>query len=237
MGIYKNIDQEQRKQLLVIGAVLLSAVFVLVMIISLILHNRDSRQISTGGDSRTVQAKATIVGGNSLYSVLHSDARYTALGHDLADVYRNYFKSKTLNPTFTIQKSKAPLQFTGSFDPPSKKKIEITIETLPNERMKITAHDTSNMKDISNYFNSNSSLNQAIATLPIIADNYRVDYSVISNAFTESLFDRNPDLITQANAALMKKLGTKDLKGVVVHYIFPSAVDDSDIPVPAPVGE
>lgn len=237
MGIYKNINQEQRKQLLVIAALFVSAVFVLVMIISLISHNRNSRQISTGGDSRTVQAKATIVGGNSVYSVLHSDARYTALGHDLADVYKNYFKSKTLNPTFTIQKNSAPLHFTGSFDQQPKKKIELTIETLPNERMKITAHDTSNMKDISSYFNSNSTLNQAIATLPIITDSYRVDYSVNSNAFTESLFDRNPDLITQADAALMKKLGTKDLKGVVVHYIFPSAVDDSDIPIPKPLGE
>jgi hypothetical protein len=166
---------------------------------------------------------ATINNGTELYKIVGDFQRYLLLRKDLTTVARKVYGDKSVSVLFTVssvENKTDTYTVDGYFGKDKKSSLSLSLKSLPNSRLQVTAKDNKGT-DVSDLFKSNSSRNKVIASMPKNTPAYDLDYVVEGDFFTITVHSVDDSALTAAKTDLKNLLGT-DYDEKNISIIYPS---------------
>lgn len=172
---------------------------------------------------------ANVVGSTkTLLENLGGVVQYDMLSMDLHYFGRvNYDKYKKDSSTIVgfslgdnITKKDSIITLEGNYGA-SNNDISVVIELLPNKRIKTSITDTATGNNTDTQLPSNSKFNQFISKLPIVQNQYTIEYSPKKDDVVVVLGDRNPTLYQQALDYIKSQVDDGSLEQKKITALFP----------------
>lgn len=211
----------RRNITIAVAAFVVLVLFVTSITISSNNSNKSTRQ--PVGEELSTSYPAVISKGEDLYAAIGA-VRYEQLRNDLTAYAREVEKSTDKEVAYEINSKITTkgetVTFSCKYNGSPNHKIDVSIQKLNNDRQKLTFISS---KTKSNNFDaklsSNSARNTFIASLPVTADLYSIDYDAKSETIVVSLGEHSLVARNTADAALKSALG-EDIK-TGVSYLVP----------------
>ena len=195
----------------------------------------DIDKLPEEGYSVNYTTQARIVNGEELFRMLEGADKYDAFSKDLQLFAKTAYTSYKEDPgkvigfqiASDISDTGDKISFTGNYGS-TKNKISIAITLQKHNRIHVSITDEKTKLNLDEELPSNSKRNTFIATLPVNAANYVLDFNDSGNSFSIELLPEDPASIDQeyvdASEVLKKGLGISDIKQETVDITRTGAI-------------
>jgi len=168
-------------------------------------------------------SQARIIDGEELFDSLGGPEPYDSLSKDLfvfaKTAYPEYKNNDTkvvgFKLTSEISITLEDISFKGKYGS-SNNDIVVRVKLLKNKRIKTTITDKKTALNVDSSLPSNTSRNQFIGTLPILNDNFSIEYNEADDKFLLSLFSEDSSIldssIEEASKIITTSLGITGLE-------------------------